>query len=90
MRKPLSVTVKSSFFISILIFVGIQFVPYGQKNDNPPVTSESIWKSNDDRALAKRGCFACHSNETVWPWYSQVAPFSWYVRWDVDAWTEST
>jgi hypothetical protein len=27
----------------------------------------------------KRACFDCHSNETVWPWYSYVAPISWLV-----------
>jgi hypothetical protein len=26
-----------------------------------------------------RACFDCHSNETVWPWYSKVAPVSWLV-----------
>ena len=26
-----------------------------------------------------RSCGNCHSNETVWPWYSQVAPASWLV-----------
>ena len=24
-------------------------------------------------------CGDCHSNETVWPWYSNIAPFSWLV-----------
>jgi heme-binding protein len=27
----------------------------------------------------RRSCFDCHSNETVWPWYSNVAPVSWFV-----------
>ncbi len=35
-------------------------------------------------ALAVRACFDCHSNETVWPWYSNVAPISWLVEHDVD------
>jgi hypothetical protein len=26
----------------------------------------------------------CHSNETQWPWYSNVAPVSWLVQKDVD------
>jgi hypothetical protein len=30
-----------------------------------------------------RACFDCHSNETVWPWYAEVAPVSWYVQQDV-------
>jgi len=34
--------------------------------------------------LAQRACFDCHSNETVWPWYSNVAPVSWLVQHDTD------
>ena len=30
-----------------------------------------------------RACFDCHSNETVWPWYSHVAPVSWLNHRDV-------
>jgi hypothetical protein len=26
----------------------------------------------------------CHSNETIWPWYSSIAPISWLVQRDVD------
>jgi hypothetical protein len=85
MRKPLAVIIKISFIVSILIFMGIQLVPYGRNHENPPVNREPVWKSNDIRSLAKRGCFDCHSNETVWPWYSRVAPMSWLVYRDVDS-----
>lgn len=43
---------------------------------NPPVTREVQWDSTQIRALAQRACFDCHSNETVWPWYSYIAPIS--------------
>jgi len=36
------------------------------------------------RELAQKACFDCHSNETVWPWYSKIAPVSWLVQRDVD------
>jgi len=26
-----------------------------------------------------RSCADCHSHQTAWPWYSQVAPASWFV-----------
>ena len=26
-----------------------------------------------------RACRDCHSNDTEWPWYSHVAPVSWFV-----------
>lgn len=35
-------------------------------------------------AVMKRSCYDCHSNSTVWPWYSRVAPISWYVARDVN------
>jgi hypothetical protein len=55
----------------------IQFVPYGHDHANPPVTGEPAWDSPETRALAVRACYDCHSNETVWPWYSDIAPVSW-------------
>ena len=62
----------------------IQVVPYGRDHTNPPVTSEPTWDSPATRALAKQACFDCHSNETEWPAYAQVAPVSWLVQHDVE------
>lgn len=30
-------------------------------------------------AILNRSCNDCHSNQTRWPWYSNVAPVSWFV-----------
>jgi hypothetical protein len=65
-------------------FLAIQLVPYGRDHDNPPVTAEPSWDSALTRDLTVRACYDCHSNETVWPWYSNVAPVSWLVQRDVD------
>jgi hypothetical protein len=35
-------------------------------------------------SILKRSCNDCHSNQTVWPWYSRVAPTSWLVVSDVN------
>lgn len=56
------------------ILILIQFIPVNRTN--PAVTQEVQWDSPETRALAQRACFDCHSNETVWPWYSYVAPIS--------------
>ena len=61
----------------------IQVVPYGRTHTNPPVTAEPKWDSAETRELTKRACYDCHSNETTWPWYSQIAPVSWLVQRDV-------
>jgi len=34
-------------------------------------------------ALVQRACENCHSEKTVWPWYSHVAPASWLLERDV-------
>ena len=34
-------------------------------------------------AILERTCRDCHSNHTVWPWYSAVAPVSWLIAQDV-------
>ena len=46
--------------------------------------TEPKWDSPQTLELAKRACFDCHSNETVWPWYSNIAPVSWLIQHDVD------
>jgi len=51
---------------------------------NPPVVTQVKWDSPQTEALFKRACADCHSNGTVWPWYSQVAPVSWLVARDVN------
>ena len=64
-------------------FAAIQVLPYGRDHRNPPVTSEPPWDSPATRTLAKRACFDCHSNETEWPAYANVAPASWLIQHDV-------
>jgi hypothetical protein len=66
------------------LFVLMQAVPYGRAHTNPPVVQEPAWDSPRTRELAVRACFDCHSNETRWPAYSHVAPFSWVLQRDVD------
>jgi hypothetical protein len=62
----------------------MQLVPYGRAHTNPPVAAEPEWDSETTRNLAARACYDCHSNQTEWPWYSNVAPVSWLNQWDVD------
>lgn len=50
------------------------------RHSNPPVIKEPLWDSPQTRAYAKRACFDCHSNETVYPWYTYVAPVSWVTN----------
>ncbi len=65
----------------MMLFFGlIQLIPVTQSN--PPVVKE-ISTPPHIQSILKRACYDCHSHETVWPWYSQVAPASWLLAWDV-------
>jgi hypothetical protein len=66
----------------LLIVVGVWVlasVPVWFFQTNPPIQNEPAWDSPQTRALAKRACFDCHSNETEWPIYSRIAPMSYFV-----------
>lgn len=70
--------------VLVVLFVIIQFVPYGHSHNNPPVLSEPKWDSPQTESLFYRACGSCHSNKTRWPWYSNVAPVSWLIQSDVN------
>jgi hypothetical protein len=69
--------------VLVILFLLIQLIPFGRDHVNPPIVSEPNWSSPQARALVKEHCFQCHSNETEWPWYSNIAPGSWLIAKDV-------
>ena len=73
-----------SFTGLLLLVIFAQLVPYGRDHDNPPVAAKPAWDQPTTRELARRACFDCPSNETRWPWYSNIAPLSWLIQRDVD------
>jgi hypothetical protein len=78
------VTPRRAAVTLVALFVLMQAVPYGRDHANPPVVAEPDWDNPETRALAVRACYDCHSNETVWPAYTNIAPVSWLVQHDVD------
>lgn len=83
-RIPVRRVLLGSGALLAVAFIAIQLVPYGRDHDNPPVLADVQWDSPRTRELAVKACYACHSNETHWPWYSNIAPASWLVQKDVD------
>jgi Haem-binding domain len=69
----------------LVLFAGIQLVPYGWRHPNPPATQDAPWPDAESERIARASCYDCHSNETEWPVYSYVAPMSWLVRSDVES-----
>ncbi|SFV54989.1 cytochrome c, putative [hydrothermal vent metagenome] len=70
---------KKVILVVVILLIAIQFIPYGKNHTNPKVVAEPKWDSPKTRELFMKACGDCHSNETKWPKYSNVAPISWVV-----------
>lgn len=69
-----------------VVLIAIQFAPNELpivEPTNPGDIVSSGIVSEDVAAMLRKSCYSCHSNETVYPWYSFVAPSSWLVAKDV-------
>ena len=65
-----------------VVFVLIQLIRPSLQN--PPIDPAKTMLSTGHvtpqvEAIFDRSCNDCHSNKTVWPWYTQVAPVSWWL-----------
>jgi hypothetical protein len=79
---------KVSVFALACLMVVIQLV-------RPSMTNPRVDQNRDIAAVyptsvevastLQRSCNDCHSNRTLWPWYSHVAPASWLVARDVNS-----
>lgn len=78
---------KKILFGIILFFALIQFIP----NELPEITLDNkndLLYNNEFPAeiehQIRASCYDCHSNETIYPWYSYVAPISFLVKRDTE------
>lgn len=78
----MSKVVKRILLALLAILVVIQF--FRIDKTNPPVDAgaEFMAMANppaDVAKLIKDACYDCHSHETNYPWYTNVAPVSWWI-----------
>ena len=64
------------------LFVVMQFIRPARIN--PPVDESQTIQAHTHMtpqvsAILDRSCRDCHSNKTVWPWYTNVVPISWFI-----------
>lgn len=65
------------------MFLLIQLVPYGRDHTNPLPTKQVGFATAAQRDIFRKACQDCHSFNTNWLWYTNVAPVSWLVQSDV-------
>jgi len=78
MKKALKIIV----IVGVIAFIGIQFIR--PDFTNPPVVETATLEASMQvpeqvDAILNRPCVDCHTNKTVYPWYSKIAPVSWWL-----------
>jgi len=77
-----SKAIRATIVALALLLLGSQVVRPAKTNpeiDQSRTLQSHAQMSSEVAAILKRGCGDCHSNETTWPWYSEVAPVSWFM-----------
>lgn len=80
-HSRIAAAVPAAFLCSLLAAKCIRPIPA-----SPPQHGLAVAYSASPAvaSLFERACQDCHSNNTVWPWYSKIAPISWMVISDVE------
>lgn len=69
---------KKTIIFTALLLLGIQFISVDKTN--PPIDETLTLKTSPEvMDILKKGCYDCHSNETKWPSYSNIAPMSFFI-----------
>ncbi len=72
--------------IILLIIIVPQLIPVDKPEISEDKSNDLITQNEVPENIAnmlKTSCYDCHSNQTVYPWYSNVAPISWLVIRDI-------
>lgn len=67
----------------LALLVIIQFFRIDKSNPESDPAMDFIAMTNPPAEVAgmiKASCYDCHSNQSVYPWYTNVAPVSWWIK----------
>jgi len=76
---------KALKIVAIVVVVGLVAIQFVRSDrSTPPIVAADTLQASmqvppDVDAILTRSCGDCHSNATVYPWYSNVAPVSWWL-----------
>ena len=74
--------IKKTLLVALIVFIAIQFVrPARNESGQPsPADISKIYPVPANvHAILKTSCYDCHSNNTNYPWYSNVQPVGWWL-----------
>ena len=82
-KKKRVFTFKRILIALLLIFILIQFFRIDKTNPESDPSKDFITITNppdEIKDMLKESCYDCHSHESKYPWYTNIAPISWWVK----------
>lgn len=69
---------KRTLLIFLILFIVMQFIQTKKTNES---VDKNLEIKTDEQVMGifKTACYDCHLNEVKYPWYSNIAPFSWVI-----------
>lgn len=74
---------KKITLILLIVIVLIQLIRIDKTNDPVNKETDLITITHADSEIAgilKTSCYDCHSDEVTYPWYTNIAPVSWWIK----------
>jgi len=74
--------IKKIVFVLVIVFVAIQFIqPANNKSGQilPTDFTKVYTVPNNVESILQNACYDCHSNNTNYPWYSNIQPMAWMM-----------
>jgi len=75
-------TIKKIGLLLLLLFIAIQFIR-PDKNEGGYSSLDAFKTdtkpSKEILSILKTNCFDCHTNQTNYPWYAEIAPISYWL-----------
>ena len=78
---------KKVLIVLLAAFIIIQFFPIDKNNPANNEGMDFLKIKNTPEPIAnivRNSCYDCHSNETKYPFYSNIQPFGWFLRNHID------
>jgi hypothetical protein len=84
--KPIKKIILAIILLIFIVFITIQFIQPVRNTSGQvlPTDISKLYKIPQDvSTLLKNSCYDCHSNNTVYPWYSNIQPVGWLLEADI-------
>ncbi len=81
------ITIKNIAVVLLLLFLFIQSFRIDKTTQPVDASKDFIALTSANAEVAntlKIACYDCHSNQPTYPWYTNIAPLSWWIKHHID------